>query len=145
MRRSQHVFLPWNGIKKTADGMYWRPEREASAFARDNGPGWTLFLPPFHLRLARKCNSTMPRGRLSTFDADRGLRAGKPVKSARIGCRFRVLREWNKGKFIRRHRRAERPLAVDKAPQFGPNILHFRDFFPPAGNGFGGPIMPFAR
>jgi hypothetical protein len=38
-----------------------------------------------------------------------------------------------------------RPLAVDKAPQFGPNILHVRDFFPPAGNGFGGPIMPFAR
>jgi hypothetical protein len=38
-----------------------------------------------------------------------------------------------------------RLLAVDKAPQFGPNILHFGDFFPPPGNGFGGPIMLVAR
>jgi hypothetical protein len=62
-----------------------------------------------------------------------------------LAADFECCENGTRAKFIRRHRRAERPLAVDKAPQFGPNILHFRDFFPPAGNGFGGPIMPFAR
>jgi hypothetical protein len=77
--------------------MYWRPEREASAFATENGPRRTLFLPSFHPRLALSATAQCRAVAFTPFMQIAAFRAGKPVKSARIGCRFRVLREWNKG------------------------------------------------